>query len=65
MLYFLRIPSLKCVEDDVNHIEQDLGGYRKKFELVVTLEEVQLMLAPWLNVSTIVEVDSQGWFNGE
>ena len=34
-------------------------GYRKEFELVVTLEEVQLMLATWLNVSPIVDVDGE------
>ena len=32
---------------------------KEKFELVVTLEEVQLMFAPWLNVSPIVDMDGE------
>ena len=34
-------------------------GTRKKFKSVVALEEVQLMLAPGLNVPPIVDVDRE------
>ena len=36
-----------------------MRGTGKEFELVVTLEEVQLMLAAWLNVPTIVDVNGE------
>ena len=35
------------------------GGVQEKFELVVTLEEVQLMLASWLNVPAIIDMDGE------
>ena len=34
-------------------------GYRKEFELVVALEEVQLMLPSRLDVATIVDVNGE------
>ena len=34
-------------------------GTGRKFKLIVTLEEVQLMFASWLNVSAIIDMDGE------